>query len=376
MTIETFSSTRPTLATSKADLETPCIVADLDIVDNNLHAMAELANTANVNIRPHTKAHKIPAVARRQEDIYGPGVLCQKLSEAEVLARAGVRDIILVCPVVTKPKLERVFWVNDHLDHFAMVVDSPQNISPLANAAAERDTTINVVLEVDIGCERMGVSTVEEAIEVASFIDAETGVELWGLLAHDNHIPSPEKRVKDYERECGIAASTLEDVIAGLTDNGIPATNVISGASSTAQYMADEPIVTDLDPGRYLFNDVNLLSSRPEITPDDCALTVLTTVISRPTNERAIVDAGLKTLSFTNDPMPLPKSRDDVEFYRASSEHGFIDISNAPDIRVGDRLEFIVQNVYGAINIHDILPGLRDGHVAEVWNVSARGKDQ
>lgn len=375
MSFPTFSDTRPTLGTPMDELETPAVVADLDVVDRNLRAVADLADDAGVDVRPHTKAHKIPALARRQEDHYGPGVLCQKLSEAEVMVRTGVRDVTLVCPVVDDSKLDRLLWVADRADRFATLVDCPGNVRPLADRAARRGTTVGVTIEVDVGIDRMGVAPGEGASELAALIADEPALELRGILGHDNHIPAPGKTVEAYERECAAVAEELERTVEAVEAEGLPVETVTTGASSTARYMARESVVTELDPGRYVFNDASLLAARPEVDREDCALTVVTTVISRPTRDRAIVDAGGKTLSYVADPMPVPKRRDDVEFYQASSEHGFVDVSDAPDVSVGDRLEFVVQNAYGPINIHDTLPGVRDGRVEEVWNVSARGKD-
>jgi D-serine deaminase-like pyridoxal phosphate-dependent protein len=375
MSLPTFSDTRPALGTPTDELETPAVVADLDAVDRNLRNIADLADGAGVSVRPHTKAHKIPALARRQEDLYGPGVLCQKLSEAEVMVRTGVRDVMLVCPVVGDRKLERLLWVADRADRFATLVDCPGNVRPLADAAARHGTTVGVVVEVDVGVDRMGVVPGESAGELAALIAGESSLELRGVLGHDNHVPAPGKTVAEYERDCAGVADELERAVEAVEAEGVSVDTVVSGASSTARYMARESVVTELDPGRYLFNDAALLAARPEVDRSDCALTVLTTVISRPTRDRAIVDAGGKTLSYVADPTPVPKRRDDVEFYQMSSEHGHVDVGDAPDVSVGDRLEFVVPNAYGPINLHDTLPGVRDGRVEEVWNVSARGKD-
>ena len=229
--------------------------------------------------------------------------------------------------------------------------------------------------QVDVEVERIGVAPGEGASELAALIAEEPAPELQGILGHDSHVPAAGKTVEGYERECAGVADKLERTVEAIEAEGLPVETVISGASSTARYMAREPIVTELDPGRYVFNDATLLAARPEIDREDCALTVLTTVISKPTRDRAIVDAGGKTLSYIADPKPVPKYRDDIEFYRVSSEHGFLDVADASDVSVGDRLEFVVPNAYGPINLHDTLPGIRDSRVEEVWNVSARGKD-
>ncbi|MFB6210380.1 MAG: alanine racemase [Halobacteriales archaeon] len=376
MSVPTFSATRPTLGTAKERLETPAVIVDLDTMERNLDRLGTLADTAGVTVRPHVKAHKIPTIARQQESRYGPGVLAQKLSEAEVMVRGGVRDVVLVCPVVTDPKLDHIRWLAEHTDRFAMVVDCPGNVEPVAELAASHDTTIELIVEIDVGIERMGVEPGEDVRELVELIADADGVSLRGILGHDNHIPGAAMTTDDYEARCGAVADELERTVGIIEDTGTAVETVITGASATARYMADQPVVTELDPGRYLFNDASLLAARPEVSRADCALTVVTTVISRPAPDRAIVDAGSKTLSYVGEPTAVPKHRDDIAFYNRSSEHGWIDVSEAPEIAVGDRLEFIVPNAYGPINIHETLPGIRDGRVAELWSISARGKDK
>lgn len=373
--ISTFSEVKPELGASKHDIETPVVVADIDVVEKNLNVLSEMADRNNVDVRPHTKAHKIPSLARAQEEIYGQGVLCQKLTEAEVMVRSGVKDVMVVCPVVSDEKLERLCWVAEHAEKFAILVDCPGNIYPLAKIARDNDMTIDIVIEIDVGIERMGVQPGEDVGDLARLINEEPGVKIRGLLGHDNHLPEPGKTIEEYKRECNSVANALRNSVNSISNEGISVDSVITGASTTSRFMAKQSIVSELDPGRYIFNDASLLSTRPDIEKKDCALTFITTVISRPTPERAIVDAGGKTISYVSDPLPVPKNRDDIKYYRSSSEHGFVDVSEAPDIEVGDRLEFIVQNAYGPINIHETLPGIRNGQVREIWNISARGKD-
>jgi len=140
--------------------------------------------------------------------------------------------------------------------------------------------------------------------------------------------------------------------------------------------MANHDVVTELDPGRYVLNDADLLANDPGVEIDHCGARFHTTVIARPAEDRAIVDAGSKTISYVDGPDPVPVGRDDISFFRKSSEHGFVDVSEAEEpVEVGDRLEFVVPNLWAVANIHDVLPGVRDGVVEEVWHVEARGKD-
>lgn len=370
----TFTDMRPELGQSVTDLETPVVVADLDAMERNLERFRELADAHGVTVRSHTKAHKTPAIARRQEEVFDGGVLCQTLSEAEVMARYGIEDVLLVCPVVSEEKLDRLCWVADHVDHFATLADERAHIAPLQVAAARNDTTVTVVLEVDVGLGRLGVETGDAAVDLGQFVREQSGLAFEGILGHDGHAPYIASTDDELEELCAGIAADLEATVDALEGAGIPVERVTSGASATAPLMAAEDVVTELDPGRYIFNDATLLE-QGAVDRADCGATVLTTVIGRPTEDRAIVDAGSKTLSYVDGPDPVPVGRDDVSFYRKSSEHGFVDVSGDDDVAVGDRLEFVVPNLWAVANLHDTLPGVRDGRVEEVWHVAARGKD-
>jgi len=378
MTTPTFSDARPRLGEPKENLETPVVVADLDGVERNLKRYADLADEHDVALRVHTKAHKIPELTRRQQTVAPDGVLCQTLGEVEVMVRDGIDDVLLVCPVVSEPKLERVVWLAEKCDHFAVMVDGPGNVDPLAEVAADHGTTIDVVMEVDAGLRRMGVQPGDEAVAFGEHVRDREGVALHGILGHDAHLPFIADDEADLEALCADTAATLGETADRLEDEvGVTDLAVTSGASATAPYMATQDAITELDPGRYVFNDVDTLLRAPHVEPSDCTLTVVTTVIANPTDDRAICDAGSKTISYNTDaPDPVPVGRDDVGFPGRSSEHGHLDVSDAPDVEVGDRLEFVVPNAYGPINIHDTIPATRDGEVRELWTVEARGKDK
>jgi len=377
MATPTFSDAQPRLGEPKGDLETPVVVADLDVVERNLQRYADLTEAHDVGLRVHTKAHKTPELARRQQEIAPDGVLCQTLGEAEVMIQNGLDDVLLVCPAVTDSKLERVAWLAEKCDRFAMVVDGPDNVDPLAETAASHGTTVGVVVEVDVGLDRMGVQPGDEAVAFGEYLRDLDGVQVEGMLGHDAHLPFVAETGEALEALCAQAARQLGSTAERLDDEvGIADLEVTSGATATAPYMAAQNAITEIDPGRYVFNDVDLLERAPHVELDDCALTVLTTVVATPTEDRAICDAGSKTLSYTEAPDPVPANRNDVSFPDRSSEHGHLDVSNAPDVEVGDRLEFVVPNAYGPITLHDTLPVLCDDTVRDSWNVAARGKDK
>lgn len=377
MTGPAFSDALPRLGEPAADLETPAVIADLDAVERNMHSFANLADEHGVALRVHTKAHKTPELARRQQALAPDGVLCQTLGEAEIMVRHGIEDVLLVCPVVSRSKLERVVWLAEKCSHFAMMVDEPANLEPLAGVAAERGTTVDVVLEVDVGLRRMGVQPAA-AVEVGERIRDAEGVALHGILGHDAHLPYIADDEAELASLCADTAATLGETADDLRSAlGVSELTVTSGHSATAPFMAEQDAITELDPGRYVFNDADLLRRGPHVSLEDCALTVLTTVIARPTDDRAICDAGSKTISYNTDaPDPVATGDAAVGFPGRSSEHGHLDVSDAPDVAVGDRLEFVVPNAYGPINVQDVLPAVADGRVRELWTVAARGMDK
>lgn len=372
-----FSAIDARVFDSVDTLTTPVVLIDLDVVDNNLSAFASLACDLDVSVRSHVKAHKIPAIARRQLEVFDGGVLCQTLSEAEVMVQHGIDDILLVCPVVSDRKLDRLFWVAGKTQSFATVVDCPGNIAPLHANAEAHDTCLDVVLEIDVGMERMGVQPGKAAVPIAEEIDELPYLTLVGILGHDGHVSVDDGSVAEYERAATKISEELRATQVHLRDVGIHIEDVISGATRVAHHIPSDSPITELDPGRYVFNDVGMFHHRHDITKADCAATVLTTVISKPTDDRAIVDAGSKTLGYGEASLPLAKHRNDIEFYRKSSEHGFVDTSTAEEpVSVGDTIEFIVPNIYAAVNIHEQFIGVRDNRVTDLLHVAARGMDQ
>jgi D-serine deaminase-like pyridoxal phosphate-dependent protein len=370
-----FPEMQPSLGQSVNDIPTPSVVVDLDVMERNLQYFRDIADEHDISVRSHVKSHKMPGVARRQQEVFDGGFLCQKLGEAEVMARYGIEDILLVCPVVTEAKLDRLCWVAEQIDHFAVMADGQDNVAPLQAAAERHDVTIDIVVEVDVGLRRMGVQPGEAAVDLVEYIDSQPNIAFNGILGHDGHVPYFGETQSELEEGCEDVASDLEATAEALEGAGYLVDRVVSGASATAPSMAKQNVITELDPGRYVFNDADLLDHAPHVDRADCAATFLTTVIAKPTRDRAIVDAGSKAISYIDGADPVPVGREDVSFFRKSSEHGFVDVSEATDpVEVGDRLEFVIPNGWATFNLHVRVTAVRDGVVEDVWHVDARGK--
>lgn len=375
MTVPTPTELKPELYTDLDDIETPAVVVDLDIMEANMRWYADFADEHDVALRCHTKTHKTPAIAHWQTDQTGAGIICQTLSEVEVMAHAGVDDIYLSYMVVGDSKLDRLVHVAETLDSFATTVDGPGNIDPLQQAAARHDATVDTVLELDIGLERVGVQP-EDAMEMAEYLADKPNLNLTGVMAYEGHIGYGEKTEEDYERECAAAMDEVEAIVDRIEDAGIEVPEVKVGSTPTSLYSGKHPVVTEINPGMFPFMDAHLLEV-PHVEKTDCALSVLTTVISAPTDDRVVVDAGSKSISLETDYDPLVKAdtHEGAHYYNASEEHGWVDVGDcATDLAVGDRLEYIPPHVCPTINLHDTLVGVRDDTVEEVWSVQGRGK--
>ena len=377
MPTPTPTDIKPGLYSPISDVETPAVLVDLDAMERNVLRYVDFAEEHDVALRSHVKTHKTPQIAHYQHRLTGDGILCQTLSEAEVMAQAGIDDIYLSYMVVGERKLDRLVRLSETVSRFATTVDGPGNIDPLQDAAASHDTTIGAVLEIDIGYGRTGAQP-ETAVDLAQTLVDLSNVEFRGIMAYEAHIKREAETRREYEQLCAEAMDGVADIVSDIRDAGVDVPEVKVGGTATARFRGTHPVVPEINPGMYPFNDVGELRVRPfEVKKADCAVTVLTTVISKPTEDRAVVDAGSKSIARDSSQEPVPKSDDheDVHYYRSSEEHGWVDTSNCDaDISVGDRLEFIVPHVCTTINLHDQLVGVRNGRVEELWNVQGRGK--
>lgn len=376
MVLRTPADASPKLYQPVDSLETPAVLVDLDAMDRNVEDYVSFAREHDVNLRSHVKTHKIPDLAHMQHRRSGGGgVVCQTLGEVEVMAQSGIDDVYLSYMVVQESKLDRLVWLSEKLDAFATTVDGRGNVDPLQSAAARHDATVRAVLEIDLGYGRVGVPPGDGAVELAQYIDDAPNLEFGGVMCFEAHVKSAAESRADLERLCAEAMDDVEAAVEDIEAAGVDVPEVKVGGTATSKFSGKHPVVSEINPGMYPFNDTGELDIRGfELDESDCALTVCSTVISKPSSDRAVVDAGSKSISLDVDRMPIPKHREDVAYVRASEEHGWLDVSDADDVAVGDRIEFIVPHVCTTVNLHDTLVGVRDGEVREIWEVQARGK--
>jgi D-serine deaminase-like pyridoxal phosphate-dependent protein len=351
----------PTLV---AELDTPAVVIDLDIVEANIRrAQDKLAGHGFKN-RPHIKTHKIPALAKMQMDAGAVGITCQKLGEVEVMADAGVADdILLTYNVIGDAKAERLVALIRRLKRMAVVVDNEVVARGLSEAGKRHGVDIRFLIECDTGGARNGVQTPQAALDFANLAMRLPNMRFEGLMTYPT--AKPEQR------------QWLERAMQLLNGAGI-ATPVISGGGSPMMKgCGDFPMLTEYRAGTYIYNDVMQVTAGAA-TWDDCAMTVRATVVSRPTETRAVFDAGSKVMTYEQyyaKGYGRVVEYPDAEVTGFSEEHGIIDLSKcAKRPQIGETISVIPNHCCVVTNMMDEVYAARKGVVEAVYPVAARGK--
>lgn len=354
------------VGTRLEDLETPVPVIDIGIVERNLIRWQRRCDALGLANRPHIKTHKLVPLAKAQIALGAAGITVQKLGEAEVMAEAGITDMLLTYNVVGRHKLERLA---DLMRRTAIkvVADNEAVLEGLGHAASAAGRPLQVLVECDTGAGRNGVQSPAAAIALAEAIDRTPGLAFGGLMT----LPKNGAR--------GQMAAFLEASQAGLAASGLAAATVSTGGSP--DMWKDEGLaeVTEYRAGTYIYSD-RMQVAAGAVTPDDCALSVLATVVSVPTQDRAMLDAGSKSL--TSDLMGLEgygevRTLSGAPVYAMSEEHGFLDISKVNDKpKVGDLLRITPNHVCPVVNLFDKVVFVHGDEVLGAVRVDARGTVQ
>jgi D-serine deaminase-like pyridoxal phosphate-dependent protein len=356
------------------ELESPAVLVDLDVLERNIARMAEAARRHGVRLRPHAKTHKTLEIARLQRAAGAVGLCLAKPGEAEAFAAGGFDDLFLAYPVVGADKARRLLALAERA-RLAVGVDSVEGARSLAEVFAAAGRTLDVRLKVDVGMHRVGVLP-EHALSVARGIAELRGLRLGGVFTHGGHAyaatsPSAVAEVGASE------GATLAVVAAELKAAGLAIEEVSVGSTPTAFHAMQAAGVTECRPGNYVFHDatqVSLGTCRLE----DCALTVVATVVSAPAPDRAVVDAGSKTLS-SDALRPRPGGYGWIlgrrsRLQRLSEEHGVVEVAEGEAFRVGERVRILPNHACVVANLHDCLLGVRGDRVEAELAVVARGR--
>lgn len=357
--------------THKHDCDTPILCIDVETMEANLESMSSFMRERGKGWRPHQKCHKTPEIARRQVKAGAIGVTCAKVSEAHVMADGGITDILIANMIVGEPKVNRVAELCRKADPI-VACDHFAQVEPLAAACSKAGVTCRVITEVDIGLNRVGVRPGRDNLELASAIDSSAGVKLVGIMGYEGHlltIEDPEEK----RRQIHDAMDVLKHCRDSMLQRGLCCDIVSAGGTGSYQITADCEAVTELQAGGGIFADLFYLD-RCGISGLSPALTVLATVVSRPSLERAILDAGRKTLMPDIHP-PQVKDYPDAKVAQLSAEHCRLELGPlSRDLRIGDKVELIVGYSDFATVLHDQFHVFRNEQLEHVWPIEGRGK--
>jgi D-serine deaminase-like pyridoxal phosphate-dependent protein len=351
--------------THYSELDTPAVLIDLDRAETNLKRAQAAADKAGIALRPHIKTHKLPHFARRQVELGAVGITVQKLGEAEVMADAGLTDLLLTFNIIGAAKLKRLRALHDRVT-IRVVADSVECVSGLASTFTDAAKPLGVFVECDTGMGRCGVQSPAAAIALARQIIAAPGLAFAGLMTY----PAAGK----YQA----AAQWLADAKSAFSAADIDLPAITTGGTPDIWHMDEAAkVATEYRPGTYIYMDRSQVAAGAA-TFDDCALTVLATVVSRPTENRAVIDAGSKAL--TSDLLGLQGHGHVVEYPEAkvtglSEEHGTLDVSAcATKPKIGDVIRIIPNHCCPVTNLFDRVNFIREGELVETVPVAARGR--
>jgi len=356
--------TTPLAARIAREYGTPVAVIDLDRVERNIARVQADCDAAGVANRPHIKTHKSPMLARRQIEAGARGITCQKLGEAEVMADAGIDDILISYNLLGDEKMARLAALQGKAS-MTVAADNTVVIDGLPKAAAISGRPLSVVVECDTGRKRAGVETPAEAIALARQIAASKGLHFAGFMLYPTETGWAE------------AQAFYDAALAGVREHGLNASMVSTGGSPNLKNLGKLSGATEHRPGTYIYND-RMQVAAGVATWDDCALTIYSTVVSRAAPERGILDAGSKTLTSDTgglDGYGLILEHPEAKIARFAEEHGFLDLSRSNTRpNVGDVVRVVPNHVCVVVNMMDEVVMVRGEEIVGVLPVAARGK--
>jgi D-serine deaminase-like pyridoxal phosphate-dependent protein len=345
------------------DVETPALLVDLDAMENNLDRMARFFRDRPVKLRPHFKNHKSPLLAKKQLDAGAIGITCANLREAEILVGHGVKSILIASEIAGESKVRQFADLSRHAD-LIVGVDSESVISDMARIGRDQNHGLSILVDIDVGLNRCGVLPGEPALRLAK-LAMEKGVRFRGLMGYEGHLqalqPSSER-----DRLVRVVDKSLVDTRRLIENEGIAVEIVSTGGTGTYEIAGDCEGITEIQAGSYLLMDnMYLLRGSTYLR----SLTLLVTVISRPQEDRAVLDCGVKQLSGERG-LSTVKDLEGVEVKALHAEHCLLGITR-PNVRieVGEKIELWVHYSDATVNLHNRMFGVRKGEVEEIFVV-------
>ena len=362
----------------EADIQTPCLILDLDALERNIKKMGDYAKAHGMRHRAHGKMHKSVDVLKLQQSLGGAvGVCCPTLSEAEVFVRAGIKDVLISNEVRDLQKIDRLAQLPKLGSRIIVCVDDIANVADLSKAATKHGTTIECFVEIDCGAGRCGVKTTPEVLAIAKAIAAASGLRFTGIQAYQGamqHIDSFEER----KAKLDAAIAQVTDAVEALSAAGLKPDLVSGGGTGSEYFESNSGVYNELQCGSYAFMDADYgrirdkEGTRIDKGEWENALFILTSVMSHAKPHLAVVDAGLKAQSVDSG-LPFIFGRDDVKYIKCSDEHGVVADAGGV-LKVNEKLRLVPGHCDPTCNVHDWYVGVRNGKVEALWPVSARGK--
>lgn len=356
---------------SLAALDTPSLLLDYDALRENIRTLSAYFATRRCRLRPHFKSHKCARIARMQMEAGAVGMTCAKLGEAEVLADAGIRDILIANEIVGPLKISRLIALCARANPM-VAVDSAENVQMLSAHAAQTGVVLRVLVEVDVGMGRCGVQPGRPALELASRVSTSPGLKFEGLQGYEGHCVD----LRDAgERVRQIHASL--DLLVGsrrlIERSGIPVHIVSGGGTGSYDINANTSGIDEVQAGSYAAMDWWYADIRPEFRQ---AMTVLATVVSRPRPRIAVIDVGRKGIGAEWGPPRLKNPADGQVISYTSEEHMTLEMSGQTDFKIGDRLEIIPSHGCTTSNLYREFVVHQNGEVLGLWPIEGSGKLQ
>jgi D-serine deaminase-like pyridoxal phosphate-dependent protein len=363
---------------SRFEINTPALVLDLDVLERNIATMAKTIDRNGRQLRPHAKSHKCTRIAALQIEAGAVGVCCATLDEAEVMAAADMPGILITSPITATSKMSRLVSLVGNSPGASIVVDDLENVDVLSAAAKTKGVVIPLVIDVDLGFSRTGVTTSQQVSALGRRIISSRHVRFAGVQAYAGHL----QHIQDYEtrlKQARHAGEMVKGVVKEIEALGVEVSLVSGGGTGTHIIDSAQGPFTEIQAGSYIFMDAeyNAVSYKPnEGWPFDVSLFLQTTVISTNSQESVTVDAGTKAVAF-NGPRPLVigELSPYANFEFAGDEHGRVNLSGANQRpRNGERLEFVVSHCDPTVVLHDVYHCVRGDMLVDVWRIDARGR--
>lgn len=360
------------------ELDTPVLLLDADVLAENVACMKEMTEAAGVRYRPHSKTHKSPVIARMQAEAGAVGICCAKLGEAEVMAAAGIDNILITTPVVGESKIGRLLHARN-TSRIAVVADNADNVAMLGDCARMSGTRLDVLVEVDVGQGRCGVKPGAEAVELARAIHGHPWLEFAGLQGYQGRIQMVEDAA-EREAATGSGLDLLQTAVRAVEDDGMPVPVRTGGGTGTSPFDLGRDVLTEIQPGSYVFMDSRYGGigwPGRNAPPFGQALHILTSVVSRPAIDRAVLDAGLKAASCDHGP-PRIADLEDALFEFGGDEHGIVRMEGGGEVplALGEKTRLVPSHCDTTVNLYEQFMIVQGGNVVDVWPIEGRGRVQ